>query len=228
MADLTALANEARPISVGGTGGTSASGARTNLGLAIGSDVQAYSANLASLSGLTFAADKGLYTTGANTAALYDLTAYGRTLAGLANAAALRSNINVEDGATADQTAAEIAAMEQDWRGGGSETLIAATAALQSLTGSVGNGQTWQSFSIPSERTHSTSYQNTTGQAIAVGLACNSSDGTIRDLQVSTDNATWVTVGKTSNAGSPFTIVPDQHYYRINGATNIDAWAELR
>lgn len=37
----------------------------------------------------------------------------------------------IEAGATADQTPAEIAAMSQDWRGQGSETLIAATTALQ-------------------------------------------------------------------------------------------------
>lgn len=42
-------------VSYGGTGATSQSAARTNLGLAIGSDVQAYSAQLASLAGLSYA-----------------------------------------------------------------------------------------------------------------------------------------------------------------------------
>lgn len=50
---------------------------------------------------------------------------------GAISAGDLRTAINVEDGATADQSAAEIAAMEQDWRGAGSETLITATAALE-------------------------------------------------------------------------------------------------
>lgn len=62
-------------------------------------------------------------------------TTYGRGLLALADAAALRASINVEDGATADQTAAEIAAMSQDWRGQGAETLIQATAALQAGSG---------------------------------------------------------------------------------------------
>lgn len=63
-------------------------------------------------------------------------TTYGRALLALADQAALQAAANVEDGATADQTPAEIAAMLQDWRGAGSETLIAATAALQALLGS--------------------------------------------------------------------------------------------
>lgn len=77
-----------------------AAAARVLLGLRIGVDVQAYNPNLSSLSGLTFAANKGLYTTAANTAALFDLTAAGRALLDDANAAAQRSTLGLGSLAT--------------------------------------------------------------------------------------------------------------------------------
>ena len=57
-ADLTSQVTGVLPVANGGTGGANAGAARTALGLAIGSDVQAYDAQLASISGLSDADGK--------------------------------------------------------------------------------------------------------------------------------------------------------------------------
>lgn len=69
----------------------SVSTSRTNLGLAIGSDVQAYSANLQAVSGVTSASDKLFYFTGSGTGAVTDFTSVARTLVGQTTQALMRT-----------------------------------------------------------------------------------------------------------------------------------------
>jgi len=88
------------PISLGGTGGTSASEARTLLGVSISSDVQAYHVGLQSISGLTTAANKMIYTTASDTYAVTDLTAFARTILDDADAATVRTTLGLDSAAT--------------------------------------------------------------------------------------------------------------------------------
>jgi len=73
------------PIAAGGTGASTASAARTNLGLAIGSDVQAYDAQLADVAGL--AVTDGGFIVGDGSNFVLETGATARTSLGLGTAA---------------------------------------------------------------------------------------------------------------------------------------------
>ncbi|MDG2341485.1 MAG: hypothetical protein P8L24_00265, partial [Cytophagales bacterium] len=123
VAGLTSAANKGIQFTGSGTAATydltaagktllddaDAAAQRTTLGVAIGSDVQAYDAELAAVAGLTSAADKGIQFTGSGSAATYDLTAAGKALLDDANAAAQLvtlgvtstvAELNIMDGGT--------------------------------------------------------------------------------------------------------------------------------
>jgi hypothetical protein len=94
-------------IADGGTGASTASAARTNLGVAIGTDVQAYDAGLQSISGLTTTADQMIYTTSSDTYATTSITSAGRALLDDASASAQRTTLGL--GTLATQNANSVA-----------------------------------------------------------------------------------------------------------------------
>lgn len=96
------------PVAHGGTGASTASAARAGLGLAIGTDVQAYDPGLQSIAGLTTAANKMIYTTSSDVYAVADLTAAGRALLDDADATAQRATLGLGSIATQNANSVSI------------------------------------------------------------------------------------------------------------------------
>lgn len=110
---------------------------RSNVGLAIGSNVQAYDAGLQSIAGLTTAADKMIYTTASDTYATTDLTSFARTLLDDGSAAAMKTTLGLVIGTDVQAYNGNLAAIAG--LGFTADKIIFSTGpgavALQTLTG---------------------------------------------------------------------------------------------
>jgi hypothetical protein len=123
-------------IADGGTGASTAANARQNLGVEIGVDVQAYDAGLQSISGLTTAADQGIYLTASDTYAVYSFTAAGRALLDDADAAAQRTTLGLGTLATQSGTFSGTHSGTSSGTNTGDQTITLTGAVTGSGTGS--------------------------------------------------------------------------------------------
>ena len=130
-------------------------------------------------------------------------------------------------GAVSADTAAGNWFLDEDDMASNSATKLASQQSIKAYVDAagIGVGQTWQD--VGGSRLAGTSYRNTTGKPIMVAIRGNTNS--THYLQVSTNNATWVSVGSTIAASANMTaIIPDDHYYRLQSGATFNGWSELR
>jgi hypothetical protein len=118
----------------GGTGASTASDARANLGLAIGSDVQAYSAVLSGVAGSFAAADEIIYASASGVVTSTPFTSFARSIVSGSTASDVRSTLGL--GTMAVQDASSVALS------GGTISGVTFVSSNATITGGVISGIT--------------------------------------------------------------------------------------
>jgi hypothetical protein len=172
-------------VADGGTGASDVAAARSNLGLVIGTNVQAFNANLAAVAGLTLVADRLPYADGSGTLALATLTAAGRALVDDATAADQRTTLGL--GTAAVQNVAAFAQSANNL-----SDLANATTARTNLGLGTAAVQNVAAFLQPSNNLSDLSAASTARTNLGLGTSATINTGTSGAVIPKLDGAnTW-------------------------------------
>jgi hypothetical protein len=172
--------------------------ARTNLGLAIGTDVQAYDASLASIASLPTIADKMLYTTGPDVYTTTTVTAFARTILddpdggtviATLGITASAAELSILDGATV--TTAEINYLDI--------TTLGTSEASKAVTADA-NGDVVFSEEIKA-KSYNETYATVSSSSGAVTINCETAN--VFQLTL-TENVTSVTLSNPPTSGTAY------------------------
>ena len=175
---------------------------RTTLGLAIGTNVQAYDPGLQSIAGLTTTADRMIYTTASDTYAVTTLTAAGRAILDDADATAQRATLGLVIGTDVQAYDPDTAKLDVAQSFTAQQTFKEVKDTVHTITDGAGfeidpaNGSI-QVVTLGADRTPAaTNFE--AGQVVLLGI----NDGTGFNINWSTVNPTWVKAGGTASAPS--------------------------